>query len=91
MEMARAFHDALLRSGVEPGTTFVGEEWTDRVMVACNITHPQSIKGYTDAGRAQRLWTVEGGLGRGNKKAITILAKPRLDEAAVDPVEQLLA
>lgn len=75
--MARALHAALLRRGVKAGDVFEGEEWEDRVIVATKMSHEQTIRSYTKAGRAQRLWTVESGGGRGNKRRVTILPGPQ--------------
>lgn len=74
VDMARALHAALLRCGAEAGTTFNGDEWEDRVIAATEMSHPQTIKSYTRAGRAIRLWSVEAGTGRGHKSKITLLA-----------------
>src|SRR5688572_23373889 len=72
----RAFHEALLESGVQPGRVFKGEEWDDALMVALEMMHPQTLRQYTRLGRAHKLWTVDVGGGRGNKTKVTILAPP---------------
>lgn len=85
--MARALHAALLAEGVEPGTVFEGEDWEDRVIAATEMSHPQTIKSYTRAGRAIRLWDVEPGGGRGRKTKVTIRA-PRVELVEAEPSKE---
>ncbi|MFA5943714.1 MAG: hypothetical protein WC876_04520 [Candidatus Thermoplasmatota archaeon] len=81
----RAFHEALLEVGIQPGHVFEGDAWEDALIVGFDVLHHQTLRQYTRLGRAHRLWEVEVGGGRGNKTKVTMLAAAAVELAIVQP------